>query len=445
MSRLFGKSISRINNNHNHNMETLLESIVARKRSEIQQKFNKYDTDHKGYIHIEDLCQALADCGLQINHRIERIIAQVESNGRIDMTGFTKLMTGKKNLVQKALSGELAIPNFAGFCDDLNKIFLETKKQNPGNLANYIPELGTVDPEYFGMSLCTVDGQAFSAGDSRIDFTLQSTMLPIVYCLACEQVGYDRVHEFIGKEPSGSTYNAFVLNSENKPHNPMINTGGIICCSILEPQDNQSNRFGNLFDFVSSMAGDSKITFHQRTYLSEKEHGDRNAALAYYMRGAEVKGLDGKRLPEVLDFYFQACSIACNTEDLSVIAATLAKGGICPLTNKRVLQTSTVRNCLSLLYSCGMYDYSGQWAFTIGLPAKSGVSGNIMVIIPNVMGLALYSPKVDKRGNSVRGIEFCKRLISQFSLSIFDNLVGGVSSKVDPTTDATPADNVMVE
>lgn len=130
----------------------------------------------------------------------------------------------------------------------------------------------------------------------------------------------------------------------------MVNAGGIIACSVLEPKDNQSERFGNLFDFVAKMAGDAKISFHQRTYLSEKAHGDRNFALAYFMRGAGVQGLEGNRLSDALDFYFQSCSIACNTDDMAVIAATLARGGICPTTNKRVLQTSTVRNCLSLLY-----------------------------------------------------------------------------------------------
>lgn len=138
-------------------------------------------------------------------------------------------------------------------------------------------------------------------------------------------------------------------------------------------------------------------------------------------------------LQDVLDFYLQVCSIACNTKDLSVIAATLANGGKCPTTNKRVISVENVRSCLSLLYSCGMYDYSGQWAFTVGLPAKSGISGALMVVIPNVMGLALYSPLVDKRGNSRRGVEFCKRLAHDFNFSIFDQLVGGVSSKVDPT------------
>ena len=140
---------------------------------------------------------------------------------------------------------------------------------------------------------------------------------------------------------------------------------------------------------------------------------------------------EGTDLVQVLEFYFQCCSLTCNADALSVIAATLANGGICPTTGKRVLSPQTVRNCLSLMYSCGMYDFSGEFAFSIGLPAKSGVSGAMMIVVPNVMGLCTWSPRLDRLGNSVRGIDFCKELVTDFNFHNYDNLTG-ISEKRDP-------------
>jgi glutaminase len=388
----------------------------------------------------------LEELGLHCESKeIQNCVKKMERNGRIELLEFTRVLTGGPSLVKKAIMGDLAIPNFQEFCEDMKLIYHETAQNKEGTLPEYIPELSKVDPELFGVSFCTVDGQTFAYGDSDVDFPLQATILPLAYCLACEQSGYDNIHKFIGREPSGGKYNDFKLNSENKPHNPLINTGGIIIGSLLEPKENPSVRFGNVFDIISQLSGEGRISFMQRVYLSEKSHGERNHALSYFMRGSGVKGLEGNKITEVLDFYFQMCAIACNTRDLGIIAATLANGGLCPLTNKRVLSSETVKNCLSLLYSCGMYDYSGQWAFQVGLPSKSGISGCIMVIIPNVMGLAIYSPRVDKRGNSARGIEFCRKLTNKFNLSIFDELISGVSTKTDPTLNTTVNSEAMVE
>jgi len=177
----------------------------------------------------------------------------------------------------------------------------------------------------------------------------------------------------------------------------------------------------------------SQITYSQCTYLSEKEHNDRNRALCYFMRSNDVKGIseeEGYDINDVLDFYVQANSISCTTRELSIIASSLANCGVCPMTGERCIKDiQTVRDCLSLLYSCGMYDYSGTWAFTVGLPAKSGVSGCLMIIVPNVCGIALYSPLVDKRGHSVRAIEFCQLLSKQCNLSILGGLMNGTLYK----------------
>jgi len=178
------------------------------------------------------------------------------------------------------------------------------------------------------------------------------------------------------------------------------------------------------------MTGGEFVGFNNAVFLSERENADRNYALAFYMR--ENKCFPEKiNLRECLDFYFQCCSMEVDCESMAVIAATLANGGICPTTGDQVLKPDSVRDVLSLMHSCGMYDYSGQFAFTVGLPAKSGVCGGLLLVIPNVMGIALWSPPLDSSGNSVRGIEFCKQLVSIFNFHRYDNLKHAVN-KQDP-------------
>jgi len=179
------------------------------------------------------------------------------------------------------------------------------------------------------------------------------------------------------------------------------------------------------------LAGGFRPGFSNSTYLSERKTADRNFALGYFMRenGAFPDDVD---LVETLEFYFQCCSIEMTVESMAVVASTLANGGICPLTGKRVLSPSTVQKCLALMSSCGMYDYSGEWAFSVGLPGKSGVSGVVIVVVPNVMGLCIWSPRLDAHGNSVRGIDFSRRLVDTFNFHNYDNVVGGVHDKIDP-------------
>ena len=188
------------------------------------------------------------------------------------------------------------------------------------------------------------------------------------------------------------------------------------------------------FDFVlerwRALCGGEKVGFDNLVHQSERKTADRNFALGYYMR--EHKAFpDNADMLQALEFYFQSCSIEVNVEKMSVLAATLANGGVCPTNGERILKTKTMQHCLSLMVSCGMYDFSGEFAFTIGLPAKSGVSGILVIVIPNVMGMCLWSPRLDSRGNTVRGVEFCKELVKMFNFHNYDNLTG-VSDKADP-------------
>lgn len=234
----------------------------------------------------------------------------------------------------------------------------------------------------------------------------------------------------MGREPSGRGFNELTLNHNGRPHNPMINAGAIVTCSLIKPQMKVADRFDYVMDRWAALSGGKRPSFGNSVYLSERQTADRNFALGYFMRehGAFPDGTD---LIDILEFYFQCCSIEVTAEMMSCIAATLAHGGVCPITGERVFGPETVQNALSLMYSCGMYDYSGEFAFSMGLPAKSGVSGALMIVVPNVMGICTFSPRLDRLGNSVRGIEFCKELIKKFNFHNYDGLTG-ISNKKDP-------------
>jgi glutaminase len=210
----------------------------------------------------------------------------------------------------------------------------------------------------------------------------------------------------------------------------MINAGAIMSCSLIKPELQMADRFDYIMDRWTSLSGNEKPTFSNSVYLSERQTADRNFALGYFMR--EHKAFpEGTELIDILEFYFQCCSIEVTADTMSIVAATLANGGICPTTDKRIFDPKTVQHCLSLMYSCGMYDFSGEFAFSIGLPAKSGVSGGMIIVIPNVMGICTWSPRLDRHGNSVRGIKFCKSLVETFNFHNYDNLTG-LTEKSDP-------------
>ena len=304
------------------------------------------------------------------------------------------------------------------------------KKTENGQVADYIPQLARVNPDQYAVALCTIDGQQYTKGDASAEFCIQSCCKPLLYAMALEEWGEEYVHRYIGHEPSGRLFNELTLNADKKPHNPMVNSGAIMCSSLIKPHFTVADRFDYVVRSIKALNGGIKPNFSNPVYLSERQSGDRNYAIGYFLRehGAFPDGTD---LISTLEFYFQCCSIEVNTQMMSVMAATLANGGVCPVTGERVFKPQTVQNCLSLIYSCGMYDFSGEFTFTIGLPAKSGVGGGLLVIVPGVMGLCLWSPRLDLHGNSVRGVEFCKKLVKQFNVHNYDNL-SGVTEKVDP-------------
>ncbi len=343
---------------------------------------------------------------------------------------FFKEILQQNALIKKSLSRNLVIPDFEKFCDHITEIYHQVNKDTSGKVADYIPQLARVDPDQFAISVCTVDGQRFSIGDANVNFCLQSSCKPINYCLALEALGEKRVHSHVGREPSGQSFNELALNTKGLPHNPMINAGAIMSCSLIDREHTIADRFEKVSKTWKALCGSPSVSFNNSVYLSERQTADRNFALAYFMR--ENKAFPEKtELTETLEFYFQCCSIESSTHHLSVAAASLANAGTNPLTGEAIFKPATIQNCLSLMLSCGMYDFSGEFAFKIGLPAKSGVSGALLLVIPNVMGISIWSPRLDAVGNSAREVAFCEELVKRFSFHQYDTLVGH-STKINP-------------
>ncbi|MSP62936.1 MAG: glutaminase A [Myxococcales bacterium] len=399
------------------------------------QLFRALDTRGEGEIPLAALSDALVQTGLRLDDpRLKEsmeCLARFADEPCVSPTELREIIQPNLLLVERALQGSLVIPEWREFAQEIRAIYEATKQNEGGKVADYIPQLGRVSPDQFGVACCTIDGQRLAIGDAGVDFCVQSCTKPINYCLALEEHGQTEVHTYLGREPSGRGFNELSLNNDHKPHNPMINSGAIVTCSLLKPGLPIADRFDYVMGMWKNLAGGVKAGFSNSTYLSERQTADRNFALGYFMRENKCFPKNSE-LVETLEFYFQCCSIESTAESLAAVAGTLANGGVCPTTGQRVLQPGTVRDCLSLMYSCGMYDFSGEFAFTIGLPAKSGVAGALMIVVPNVMGLCTWSPRLDPLGNSVRGIDFCKRLVARFNLHNYDHLVGSLENKKDP-------------
>lgn len=379
-------------------------------------------SEGKSYINSSDLKLFLNKNGfLQDDPRWAEAYEAINLEDKIDEETFNRIFKANIFILTRAIGGDLIIPEFPQFRNEVTRIFEEVRKIDEGKVASYIPQLGRIDPKKFGLSFCTVNGQRFNLGNYSEDFSLQSCSKPILYLIALETLGEEYVHKYVDKEPSGQAFNSMMLSKKNIPYNPMVNGGSIMLCSLLFKDLEASERYEQVIQWIKRLAGGMKPGFSNSVFLSERQTADSNFALAYFMKS---KGAfpEGANIIEALEFYFQCCSIEMNCSSMAVLASTLANGGVCPFTNERVISTSTTKSVLSLMFSCGMYDYSGQFAFSVGLPAKSGVSGGILVVVPGICGFAIWSPKLDSHGNSVRGLEFCKKLVNKFNFHNFDNL-----------------------
>ncbi|MEE1622298.1 glutaminase A [Zafaria sp. J156] len=275
-----------------------------------------------------------------------------------------------------------------------------------------IPAMAEADPDDFAICLATVDGHVYEVGDSRTEFTIQSISKPFTYGLALEDLGAEAVDRKVDVEPSGDAFNEISLSRETgRPANPMINAGAIAATSLIKGSGGRDG-FGRILAAYSDFAG-RPLSVSERVYSSESKTGFRNRALANLLRGFGIIEDD----PDVpVENYFRQCSVLVDARDLALMAATLANGGRQPVTGKRVLGLDAVQRMLSVMLTCGMYDDAGAWTSAVGLPAKSGVGGGLIAVLPGQLGISVYSPPLDDHGSSVRGIAASQRIAAEMGL-----------------------------
>jgi glutaminase len=412
-------------------------SVPCDKQRSYRALFDSFTKDAQGKISPFEVLTRLRSTGIRSDDpRIQETWKALDNSrqesGQLDLERFIAICQRNSGIISRGIRGELIIPDFTTLAQDIETIYQDLLSEQSGSVADYIPQLGRVDPEQLAIAVCTVDGQRFSIGDYRANFCLQSVCKPVNYLLALEEHGADTVHRHVGCEPSGVRFNELSLNDRGLPHNPMINSGAIMSSSLIRPSEPMADRFDYVADVWRQLASGGRVGFNNAVYLSERDSADRNFALGYFMREKNAFPA-GTNLVNTLEFYFQCCSIEIDADSLSAVAATLASGGVSPLTENRVFRTENVQRCLSLMSSCGMYDYSGEFAFRIGLPAKSGVSGALLIVVPRVMGIAVWSPRLDALGNSVRGIKFSQMLTEKYNFHAYDSLVGeDETGKRDP-------------
>ena len=300
--------------------------------------------------------------------------------------------------------------------DYLKHVYLEYRAMKEGNIATYIPELAKADPEWFAICLVTCTGSVYEVGDSAQPFTIQSISKPFVYGMALEDHGRSRVFEKVGVEPTGDVFNSISLDpGTGRPRNPMINAGAIASAGLVAGKT-PATRLKRVLDTFSIYAGRT-LQVDEAVFRSERDTGHRNRAIGHMLRNFDI--LTEDPTPTV-EQYFQHCSISVTCRDLGIMAATLANRGINPVSGKQAIRGEYVESVLSVMGSCGMYDYAGEWIYRIGMPAKSGVAGGVIAVLPGHLGIGVFSPRLDARGNSVRGIAVCNEFSRRLDLHMFN-------------------------
>lgn len=298
---------------------------------------------------------------------------------------------------------------------DMSKTFIPQ-----GKVADYIPELESVNPDLIGFSVIDLNGEEFNLGDYNHKFTIQSISKIIVLTSILMTNSLEKIKEKVTFEPTSDAFNSIKqleIISTNRPLNPMINSGAIASVSMLKG-DSYDEKFNNILNLVRKLSSNESITFNEKVYQSEKATGSRNRALAYYMHSTGIieRDVDVEKL---LDTYFKICSIEIDCKDLAKIARVYANKGISPISNERYFSKEVCKIVIATMALCGMYDESGEVAITVGLPSKSGVGGGILSIVPNKMGIGIFGPSLNEKGTSVAGIKILNMLSEAYDLSIY--------------------------
>ncbi len=296
---------------------------------------------------------------------------------------------------------------------DKNKVY-----GKEGKLASYIPALLKADVNDLGIAIVNLDGDEYFVGNCDKKFTIQSISKIVGLILALQDNGKENVFKKVNVEPTGEGFNSIVkleTTETGRPYNPMINAGAIVTTSLIKGRT-EEEKLKKLIDFMKKATNNPNITINEEVYISEKLTGNRNRALAYFMKSSGI--LDGN-VEEVLDLYFRQCSIESNAKDLARLGAVLANDGIIPWSGEKLIDKEICKIVKSIMVTCGMYDASGEFAVRIGIPAKSGVGGGIIASVPKSMGIGVYGPALDEKGNSIAGLKVLEDLSRELNLSIF--------------------------
>jgi glutaminase len=290
-----------------------------------------------------------------------------------------------------------------------------------GAVADYIPSLGEADPALFGISVCSVGGLTTSVGDSAHAFSIQSISKVFVFALVCHELGHSEVSRRVGVNNTGLPFNSVMALelSDGDPRNPLVNAGAITTTS-LAPGSTAAEKWDFVQRGLSRFAG-RPLEIDDEVYASESATNQRNRAIARLLQSYGRMEFDPA---QATDVYTRQCSLLVTAEDLAVMAATLADGGVNPITREKVIDASVCRDTLAVMATSGLYEFSGDWLFEVGIPAKSGVSGGIVTVAPGKGGLGTFSPRLDPAGNSVRGQRAARFLSHSLGLDIFASIPG---------------------
>ena len=303
---------------------------------------------------------------------------------------------------------------------DILQILVEKNKiyGQEGKLASYIPALLKADVNDLGIAVVDLDGKESFAGNCDKNFTIQSISKIVSLMIALSDNKMTDVFKKVNVEPTGEGFNSIVkleTTETGRPYNPMINARAIVTTSLIKGET-EEEKLKKLIDFMKKATNNPNIKINEEVYISEKLTGNRNRALAYFMKSSGI--LEGN-VEEILDLYFRQCSIEANAKDLARLGAVLANDGIIPWSGEKLVDKKICRIVKSIMVTCGMYDASGEFAVRIGIPAKSGVGGGIVGAVPKRMGIGVYGPALDEKGNSIAGLKILEDLAKELDLSIF--------------------------
>lgn len=317
--------------------------------------------------------------------------------------------------------------------DYLEEILEALRSEDNGAVADYIPALAAADPDRFAVAVTTVEGRTYTAGDSDVEFSIQSMSKPFAYAAAIADRGVDVVDAHVGVEPSGAAFNMLSLEEGTyRPKNPMINAGALTAHSLLVGAGaSRDERVERALEFFSALAG-RQLSIDEEVYRSELETADRNLAIAHMLRSYGILDDDPHK---IVDGYTAQCSILVTVGDIATMSATLAAGGTHPITGERVIAPGAARQTLSAMAAAGMYDSAGTWFTEVGIPAKSGVAGGLLGALPGQIGIGSLSPRLDEHGNSVRGIKLFRRMSKDMGFHLMETEPTGTRAVRDVRTD----------